>query len=237
MFLELIVLDKDGNEIWASGKTDELGVILDCQWNSATKTQQCAPLPSERSGAPAGIAQPHYQRITATDQVQIYQELNAGSDGILTTSFLRRVKEVKDNRLRAKGFDPTVFADNPSPYIRALATCEGEAVCEDPYFRDPELTGADAISYAIDLDANTLARVDRVTVRLLSQSIPPFYLGDRFRDAEVGSAGKDDIRRLYYLTSHMNTGDQQGPNAPTFIHDWKLEVAGDCATADGGECR
>jgi hypothetical protein len=169
--------------------------------------------------------------------VQIYQELNADSDGILTTSFLRRVKEVKDNRLRAKGFDPAAFAGNPSPYIQALAKCEGEAVCNDPYYRDPKLTGADTISYAIDLDDDSLARVDRISIRLLSQSIPPFYLGDRFRDAEVGPAGKDDIGRLYYLTSHLNTGDPPGPNAPAFIRDWKLEVAGDCATTDGDDCR
>lgn len=237
MFLELIVHDKDGNEIWASGKTNELGVILDCRWVASTKTQHCATLSTERSGVRSGEAQPHYQRITRTDQVQIYQELNADSDGILTTSFLRRVKEVKDNRLRAKGFDPAVFAGNPSPYIQALAKCEGEAVCNDPYYRDPNLTGADTISYAIDLDDDSLARVDRISIRLLSQSIPPFYLGDRFRDAEVGPAGKDDIGRLYYLTSHLNTGDPPGPNAPAFIRDWKLEVAGDCATADGDDCR
>jgi hypothetical protein len=126
-----------------------------------------------------------------------------GAEGHLNTSFLRRVKEVKDNRLRPKGFDPAVFANNPSPFIRQLAELPGEERF-DPYYTDPRLTGADQIEYVIPLDAETLARVDHVQVSLYHQPIPPFYLQERFRDAHRGPGQKHDIQRLYHITSHLD---------------------------------
>ena len=45
---------------------------------------------------------------------------------------------------------------------------------------------------------------DHVQVSLYIQSIPPFYLQERFQDAARGSGAKEDIERLYYLTSHLN---------------------------------
>ena len=64
-----------------------------------------------------------------------------------------------------------------------------------------------------------------MTATLYNQSIPPFYLQQRFADAGVGPARKDDIRRLYYLTSHLNTEPSSGA-AP--IKDWKLKIAAVC---------
>lgn len=155
--------------------------------------------------------------------------------GQLTTGFLRRCDDLKDNRIRPRGFDPAFYAANPSPYISKLAECHG-AVCDDPYYQDPQLTGADLISYRIDLPGQTLDQVDRLTVRLLNQSIPPPFLRERFRDAGIGPANGDDIGRLFYLTNHLNTGNREPDGGPGFIRDWKLEVARDCRLADGGPC-
>ena len=69
----------------------------------------------------------------------IYQELIKDSDGHLTTSFLRRVDEIKDNRLRGKGFDPKFYLDNKSPYIQMLAELKGQAE-KDPYYFNAKLT-------------------------------------------------------------------------------------------------
>src|SRR5262249_15448980 len=151
---------------------------------------------------PAAPIQPHYQVIEAGNQVQIYQELIRDSDGLLTTSFLHRVDIVKDNRIRPKGFDPEFFAANPSPYIQELAVLHGEEA-NDPYYVDPKLTGADRIEYRVALDPDTLARADHVEATLYSQSIPPSFLQQRFADAARGPGNKDDIQRLYYLTSHL----------------------------------
>ena len=170
--------------------------------------------------------QPRYQLINSGDQVQIYQELIRDSDGLLTTSFLSRVDPIKDNRIRPKGFDPRFFARSGSPYIRELAVLHGEQA-KDPYYVDPKLTGADRIEYRIPLDPEALNRADRVQVALYYQSIPPFYLQQRFHDASQGPGLQDDIRRLYYLTSHLNLDDAKREKGEPVLKGWKLRIAED----------
>ena len=102
------------------------------------------PLPTENAYVNRTQFQPHYRQITQGSQVQIYEELVTDSAGELTTSFLRRVNVVKDNRLRPRGFDPKVFAADPSPYIQQLGELVG-GVADDPYYSHPALTGADEI--------------------------------------------------------------------------------------------
>jgi hypothetical protein len=156
--------------------------------------------------------------------VQIYQELIRDSGGSLTTSFLRRVNPIKDNRIRPKGFDPKFFARSSSPYIRELAVLHGEEA-RDPDYLNPKLTGADKIEYQIPLDAETLSRADHVQVTLYYQSIPPFYLQQRFQDASHGPGNQDDIQRLYYMTSHLNLDDAKSEAGDPVLQGWKLQIA------------
>lgn len=209
LFIEFTVRDGDGGLLWASGRSNDLGVLL--EGTSDT------PLATE-NGVGQRQFQPHFQVITRGDQVQIYQELIKDSDGFLTTSFLRRVEPVKDNRLRPRGFDPKRFLADPSPFIQILGHIDGEAA-NDPHYYDPALTGNDELIYRFTLPPDRAARIAEVGAVLFSQSIPPFYLQQRFHDAEVGPAKQDQIRRLYYLTSHLNTG------ADSRIAGWKLRVA------------
>ncbi|MGH9160992.1 MAG: hypothetical protein ACRD2X_13535 [Vicinamibacteraceae bacterium] len=227
MFLEVLVQAKDGTILWASGRTNALGAILD------GVTDQV--LPSEEPiKDPQAPFQRHYQTITRGDQVQIYQELIKDSAGNLTTSFMRRVHQIKDNRLRPRGFDPQVFLDDPSPYIQLLGTIDGEAK-HDPYYFNPKLTGADQITYRMTLGPAAMARAHQVKVTLYSQSIPPGYLQERFRDANVGPKRQGEIQRLFYLTSHLNTAATANDGKP-YIKDWKLAVADACQTLTGS-CR
>ena len=207
VFLEFVAEDETGAPLWASGRTNELGVIL----NGVSDD----PLPSENVHQNPKRFQPHYEKITQGDQVQIYQEVILDSAQNVTTSFLRRVATKKDNRLRPKGYDPEFFLTNPSPYIQELGELHG--VQGDPYYSDPHKTGADEITYRIALPQDQLAQITTVRVTLYNQSIPPFYLQQRFEDANKGPAEKDDIQRLYYLTSHLNT--------TTHIESWKLQLA------------
>ena len=94
---------------------------------------------------------------------------------------------------------------------------EGEAA-HDPHYTDPTLTGSDEVRYEVRLPPGEIARIARVRATLYSQSIPPFYLQQRFADANVGPGQSDEIQRLYYLTSHLNAG--QG----TRIENWKLPL-------------
>ena len=112
-----------------------------------------------------------------------------------------------------------------------LAEIDGAAE-HDPYYFDPKLTGADQITYQITLNEQDMAKVDHISVKLYSQSIPPFYLQQRFRDANVGPKQQNEIQRLFYLTSHLNTDATDSDNQP-FIENWKLQVAGTCQTLSG----
>jgi hypothetical protein len=217
VFLEFLVRDAAGNLLWASGRTDDLGAIVDGITDQVLASEQPVKFPDVPF-------QPHYQTIERGDQVQIYQELIEDSAGHLTTSFLRRFKNVKNNRIRPKGFDPAVFANNPSPFIQELAELPG-AERFDPYYTDPQLTGADQIEYVIPLDAETLARVDNVRVSLYNQSIPPFYLQERFRDANRGPGEKNDIQRLYHVTSHLDVNAVTDDQGQPVLQNWKLLIA------------
>jgi hypothetical protein len=221
-FLEFLVQDADGRVLWASGRTNALGAIL----NGTT----AEVLPSEQPVRFPNVPfQPHYQVITKEDQVQIYQELVKDSAGSLTTSFLRRFQEVKDNRIRPKGYDPRFYLSFQSPFIRALAETPGREKF-DPYYTNPRLTGADEIAYQITLDPDTLKRADHVTVTLYNQSIPPFYLQERFQDAGRGPGERSEINRLYYLTSHLNVDDTKDTQGRQVLRGWKLFIASQTRT-------
>ena len=216
VFIEFLVRDMEGNVLWASGRTNSIGAILNGTTDEVLATEE--PLKNPEAGF-----QPHYQIITDEDQVQIYQEIIEDSDGNLTTSFLRRFEAVKDNRLRPKGYNPNLFNIFQSEFIKALSETHGEAA-NDPYFTDPEFTGADRIEYLISLDENTLSQVHDVKVTLYSQSIPPYYLQDRFNDANQGAAEKSEIERLYYLTSHLNVEELVDEKGEQVLKDWKLYI-------------
>jgi hypothetical protein len=115
-------------------------------------------------------------------------------------------------------------ARSPSPFIRELADIVGGARF-DPHYSDPSLTGSDEIRYLAALDGDGLDRVARVQVTLYSQSIPPFYLQQRFNDAHRGPAAQDDIQRLYYMTSHLNVDGATDEAGERPMQDWKLIIA------------
>ena len=92
--------------VWASGRTNGLGVIVDGNGK---------PLPSEffaeykdTQGKVQQSYQPHYETITAQNQVQIYEELNLNAEGKFTTNFTRRDVQLKDNRLLPIGWTPEI---------------------------------------------------------------------------------------------------------------------------------
>ncbi|HUF78955.1 MAG TPA: hypothetical protein VMR44_08570, partial [Thermoanaerobaculia bacterium] len=233
-FLELAVLDSGGGVLWASGRTDGAGVIVDERGEPVAGelwwTADCA----ER--LPVTPHQPHYQEISREDQVQIYQELvtspapvadpecghHATPGGQLTTSFLSICGHVKDNRLLPAGFlsmaDRVRIAAALGDGAR-LGERAGVDLAEDAgpngVGDDPDYVhgGGDSLVYRADLSG---ASGEPVYVRatLYYQAIPPFYLQDRFCTAKGA-----DTDRLYYLTGHL---DLEGTRAA----DWKLEVVG-----------
>jgi hypothetical protein len=230
-FLAFEVLDAAGNTLWASGRTDPTGVLVNDQgtpvkgefmWKS-----ECRPMTAAEQ---KNAFQPHYETITRQDQVQIYQELVRDPKGKFTTSFLSLADEVKDNRLLPRGWNPSVeLARNHglgSPKLSAedlvhrilpdLPDGKGGHV-DDPWYKPTwaggKGGGGDEITYAVPLADLKGAQPAGVRVTLYYQAIPPFYLQDRFCTAP----NKPDTSRLFFLAGHV---DLNGTRA----EGWKLQV-------------
>jgi hypothetical protein len=240
-FLEFRVIDQDtGKTVWCSGCTNELGVIMNGASGSGERlpselfdvyTDGTKPAtlgyPAECAKAIPGISPQYYQRhffwdpqknagsaITRQDQVQIYEELNLNIQCAMTTSFLRRDYQLKDNRLLPLGWTRTgPLNHDKTPYIPAAYLHETFpiSVGGDPAYADG--SGTSVVRYEIPLTGFTAKNLT-VTVTLYYQSIPPYFLRDRFTQAPNSPA----TQRLYYLTSNLQTKG-------TPIENWKLQIA------------
>jgi hypothetical protein len=244
-FLEFRVIDNDtGKTVWCSGCTNELGVItkgaeserlpseLFDVYTDGTKPATLG-YPAACNKTVPGVSPQHYQRhffwdpqkntglaITQQDQVQIYEELNLNIQCAMTTSFLRRDYQLKDNRLLPFGWTKTgPLNPDKTPYIPAeyLHETQPVSVGEDPAYADG--SGTSVVRYEIPLSAFTAKNVS-ITATLYYQSIPPYFLRDRFSQAPKGPA----TQRLYYLTSNLQTKG-------TPIEDWKFRITSASQTA------
>jgi hypothetical protein len=220
-FIEFDVFDNSvidpktgqGKIVWSSGRTNDQGFIVDNDGNV---------LDSEYIGTnrnKKGPAQPHFygkeRPISSSKQVQIFEELMRDSDGNFTTSFIRRDRAVKDNRLLPRGWTAT----GPDPaslsgeFLHSTFP-EGDAA-KDPVYLNG--SGTSVVRYEIPLSAlaNGTDR-SKLTVKatLYYQSIPPYYLMQRFEQAPGGVG----TQRLLYLTSRLKTKG-------TPIEGWRLLIA------------
>ena len=209
-FLELSVVETVSSQperiVWASGRTNELGVLIGADGRPLrTEFLERDPHSGQQ------CYQKHHEVITLPDQVQIYETLLRNAKGEFTTSFVRGCETVKDNRLLPKGWKK----EGPGP---ALAGCFLEATYPDtetakaPRYADG--SGSDAVTYRIDLPNGVDPARLQVRATLYYQAIPPTFLRKLFETAPDGPA----TRRLYYLCSHV---DLKG----TVIENWKLRLA------------
>ncbi|HEY2139247.1 MAG TPA: hypothetical protein VGH00_04145, partial [Chthoniobacterales bacterium] len=211
-FLEFQVIDnRSGKTIWASGRTNELGIIVD---------ETGKPLPSEffepRAGEPGEtrqVYQPHHydqpgHTITRQDEVQIFEELMLDAEGNFTTSFIRRNTPIKDNRLLPLGW--TTQGPDPSFSGEFLEATHPHGTADDNHYRDG--SGTSVVTYEVPL-AGIDPKLVTLSATLYYQSIPPYYLKMRFEQAPDYPATK----RLYYLASNLST-------AGTPLENWKFQV-------------
>ena len=82
--------------------------------------------------------EPHYQEITKSDQVQIYESMMVDIQGQVTTGLLLGVRYIKDNRLLPRGFDKASASEDIAVHGRAK---------EDADF----VGGSDAVRYSVDV--------------------------------------------------------------------------------------
>jgi Cytochrome P460 len=219
-FLEFKVVEKSTEKtLWASGRTNELGIIVD---------ENGKPLPAEffeprAAEAPDQTRQayhPHYfdqpgHTITRQDQVQVFEELMLDADGNFTTSFIRRDTLVKDNRLLPAGWT----AEGPDPSLSGefLKATHPHGTGDDPHYKDG--SGTSVVTYEVPLNGIAPEAVS-LTATVYYQSIPPYYLKMRFDQAPDYPATK----RLYYLASNLKT-------AGTHLENWKFKIVSASASA------
>jgi len=217
--------------LWASGRTDPVGRIVDRAGAPVAGEVWWGPgcsKPADRASRPH---QPHFQTVTQESQVQLYQELvstppdrdavtcghDAKPEGELTTSFLSICAEVKDNRLLPDGYLPVEKRKAISRALGAgddLAEDAGStAVGDDPDYRGgADAKGGDRLDYVVPRAAFS-GTPATVRARLYYQATPPFYLQDRYC-----TATGPDADRLYYMAGHLDLTD-------TPAEGWKLLIA------------
>lgn len=152
-WLYLTLTDGSGQPVFESG-----------QWDSQTGEIAGLDLPYEN----------HYDVITDTGQVQIYQALMQDVDSTLTYTLLRGASYIKDNRIPPEGFT------SQGPYYDSIAVA-GLAL-QDPNFNlsaGVEGSGTDTVTYLIS-NLNP-AETYKVQVKLLYQSLPPRFAEDLFQ--------------------------------------------------------
>jgi hypothetical protein len=225
-FVEFRVLDGEKKVLWASGRTNGAGVIVDNKGAPIAGELWWKADCSARVEPDARHHQPHYQVVSRQDQAQIYEELlsappdvaapmcGAGAKpaGPLTTSFLSICAKVKDNRLLPAGF---MSLPDRISISRALGAgpdmaedTSPVAVDDDPDYRSG---GGDKLTYRVPL-AELAGKPASVEATLYYQATPPYFLQDRFC-----TSNSEDTKRLYYVTGRLDL-------TRTTAHEWKLRL-------------
>jgi hypothetical protein len=198
-FLDFEVNDANGKPLWASGATNDFGMI--------TNGVNGDILPTEFLDGEA--YQPHFTTIDNQSQAQIYEELVKDPEGHFTTSFLSLANKIKTNRLLPRGWKPDgPHADATKPH--------GNAATDPDYLSG---CGCDTITYKVPLAQ--VANAASVSAKLFYQTIPPYYLRQRFTDTHVPgtNTAAENTQRLMDFVRQLNTTDTQ-------IKRWKLLIAG-----------
>jgi len=198
-FLDFEVLDASNKPIWASGATNDFGMI--------TNGPGGPVLPTEFFEG--GQYQDHHTEIHDQSQVQIYEELVKDTEGHFTTSFLSLFDNIKKNRLLPRGWKP----DGP----HAAETKPHGSAAKDPDYLNG--CGCDTIIYKVPL--SKIPNAAKVQAQIFYQTIPPYYLRQRFTDTYDPSThtAAENTQRLMDFVARLNVG-------ATEIHQWKLLVAG-----------
>jgi hypothetical protein len=153
LWLHVTVLAGDDQVVFESGKPLADGRI---SGNNADE--------QERS------FEPHYNEITGSDQVQIYETIMANTDGAVTYTLLRAARYLKDNRLLPKGFDKNTAGAEIAVY--GGAERDGNFV-----------GGVDQIIYKVALGNHT--GPFRVGVALLYNTVSYNFMRDLRQDTEL----------------------------------------------------
>jgi len=157
-WIRLSVTAEDGTTIFDSGAVSQEGAIA----------ARDAPF------------EPHHERITSEDQVQIYQSVMENVDGEVTRTLLRAAGYAKDNRIPPMGFQATEVPSDIA--VRGAATADGN-------FQG----GSDTVTYVIETDAAS----PTVSATLLFQPVSkPFLDAERESSDPIVTGFLEEYERV-----------------------------------------
>lgn len=171
-FVQLEVLDSfSGETLFLSGAFDAQGYLLD----------EDSPF------------EPHYDELTAENQVQIYEMVMADVEGNPTTVLEQGADYLKDNRLVPLGFTTSHAVYDTTLIVGAALT--------DPNFNKDEQgnegTGLDVLTYRIPL--NNFSEALLIDAKVYYQSVPPKWTEELF---EVDDPLVDHFEDMYNSMDH-----------------------------------
>lgn len=152
MWLEVLVKDANGNEVFASGRSDAEGRLIDAAGE---------PLPAELANGPI---EPHRNRITKDTEAQSYRAVMADSEGKPTHRLMRGASWYLDNRLFPRGWSQ----DHPDAERTAAFGIGDDA----DYLKDCA-SGSDRVTYSVPVTGEL-----KVEARLLYQSVSPRWVAE-----------------------------------------------------------
>ena len=146
-WIHLKVVDEDGNVVFESGKPSN-GCISGCDSDEGKGYEQ------------------HYDVITRSDEVQVYESVMVDTEGNVTYTLLKGARYIKDNRLLPYGFDKTTAGKDIAVYGKAA---------EDENFAGE----SDIVTYKIDVSGSGSYRV---YAELLYQPVSYPFIADLQKD-------------------------------------------------------
>jgi len=152
MWLHFKVTDSNNNTLFESGNINSDGSIVGAI-NDVDQTQ----------------FEPHYDLISAADQVQIYEPVMANSDDQITYTLLRGAGYLKDNRLTPKGFNKMIVPSDVAVLGQATNDTDFNQGSDDITYRFPVTVSGDLT----------------ISVSLKYQTIAHGYLQDLYRDNQL----------------------------------------------------
>lgn len=150
-WVQLVVADNNGDTLYNNG----------------------APTPDGDLAGHDPLWEPHYNTITAADQVQIYEMVMGDVNGDLTTVLERAKEPLKDNRLAPAGFSTTHITYDTAMIVGAALA--------DPDFNHldgTEGSGTDAVHYHVPMAGYT--GTIHISAKVWYQAVPPRAVADMF---------------------------------------------------------
>lgn len=142
-WLNLVIRDADGQLLFESGTPDDNGWLPQ---DAVQAGSACVDLDKPDDYDPASCYSPHFNVITESSQVAVYEAVMGDTNGNTTYMLLYGDVYLKDNRIPPAGF--STQGEQYSPLIATV----GAAASDPDFNRDDagEGTGRDTVHYQLD---------------------------------------------------------------------------------------